>query len=99
MEAVGSVLGRILSRLGLDDELAGWAAVRDWPEFVGPRSARHTRCVAYRDGTLTVEVEGAAWMQELRYLERELVRTINQRLGADRVRTVKFIVPRGGILR
>ena len=32
-------------------------------------------------------------------LERDLVRKVNRHLGTDLVRAVKFVVPRGGILR
>jgi len=99
VEALGSVLGRVLSGLGLSREVAGWQAVEAWPRLVGPRIARHTRAVGFRDGTLHVEVEGSAWMQELGYLSRDLVRRINLELGTTDVREVRFRVPRGGSLR
>jgi predicted nucleic acid-binding Zn ribbon protein len=99
LEAVGSTLGRVLDGLGLGREMAGWEAVRAWPELVGPRIARHTRAVAFRDGALHVEVEGSAWMQELGYLKRDLVRRIGEQVGAAGVRDIRFIVPRGGSLR
>ena len=99
MEAVGGVLARVVRQLGLERELKGWNAAADWPSIVGPRIARHTRCVGFSDGTLRVEAESSSWMHELGYLERELVRKLNRHLGADLVREVKFVVPRGGILR
>jgi len=46
-----------------------------------------------------VEVEGSAWMHELSFLKRDMIREINQRLGSGRVRDVRFVMPRGGILR
>jgi predicted nucleic acid-binding Zn ribbon protein len=99
VEALGSVLGRVLGKLGLSREMSGWQAVTVWPSLVGPRIARHTRAVGFRDGTLQIEVEGSAWMQELGYLKRDLVRRINQHLGSEHVRDVRFVVPRGGSLR
>ncbi|MBI5711404.1 MAG: DUF721 domain-containing protein [Candidatus Eisenbacteria bacterium] len=99
MEHVAGVLSRVLQRLGLDEELIGWRAVGEWGHLVGPRVARHTRAVAFRDGVLQVEVEGSAWMHELGFLKRDLVRKINRHLGNPFVREVRFIVPRGGILR
>jgi len=38
-------------------------------------------------------------MHELGFLKRDLVRRINQRLGADVVREVKLTLPRGGTKR
>ena len=99
MEAVAGVLSRLLKKLGLDQDVQAWRAVEDWPLVVGDRVARHTRAVGFREGTLRVEVEGSAWMQELGFLKRDLIRRSNQHLGSDLVRDVRFVVPRGGILR
>ncbi len=99
MESVAGVLGRLLHQLGLDEQMAGWRAVQEWADLVGERVARHTRAVAFRDGTLYVEVEGSAWMHELQFLSRDLVRRVNERLGRATVRDIRFAIPRGGALR
>lgn len=99
VEALSAVLTRLFVRLGLADELQGWRAVEEWSRLVGPRIAQHTRAVGFRQGTLRVEVEGSAWMHELSYLRHELIRKINRELGADRIRDVRFLVPRKGVLR
>jgi predicted nucleic acid-binding Zn ribbon protein len=99
MEAVSSVLTRVLRKLDLEGELLGWRAVEEWGRLVGARVARRTRAVGFREGTLIVEVEGSAWMHELGFLKRDLIREINRRLGSERVRDVRFVMPRGGILR
>jgi predicted nucleic acid-binding Zn ribbon protein len=93
-EAVSGVLGRVLESLGLSREMSGWQAVEAWPRLVGARVARRTRAVAFRNGTLHVEVEGSAWMQELGYLKRDLVRRINQQLGSELVHDVRLTLPR-----
>jgi predicted nucleic acid-binding Zn ribbon protein len=99
MESIGGLLPRILRDLGLEESLVGWRAVQEWEGVVGDRVARHTRAVAFRDGTLHVEVEGSAWMHELMFLKRDLIRRIQRHLGSDHVRDVRFLVPRGGSLR
>jgi predicted nucleic acid-binding Zn ribbon protein len=96
MQPLGVVLGRVLEDLGLKRGVLGWRAVEAWSRTVGPRIARHTRAVAYRDGTLQVEVDGSAWMHELGFLKRELIRKINDALGSDEVRDVRFTILRGG---
>jgi predicted nucleic acid-binding Zn ribbon protein len=89
----------MLQQLGLGRELDGWRAVEQWAQLVGSRIATHTRAVAFRDGTLQVEVDGSAWMHELGFLKRDLIVTINRSLGADLVRDVRFMIPRGGSQR
>ena len=99
VELVRPILSRLVKRLGLEDELEGWRAVEDWARVVGPRVARHTRAVGYEQGVLRVEVDGSAWMHELGYLKQELIKAVNRELGAARVRDIRFMVPRKGVLR
>ena len=99
MEALPLILSRLFKRLGLEDELQGWRAVEDWARIVGPRVACHTRAIGFEQGVLRVEVEGSAWMHELGYLKQELIKAVNRELGTDRVRDVRFVVPRKGVLR
>ena len=96
VESVSTVTARLLKSLGLEEGLRGWRAVEEWPRAVGPRLARRTRAVEFRDGTLLVEVEGSAWMHELGFLTRDLRRRINDRLGADVVREVRLRMRSGG---
>jgi predicted nucleic acid-binding Zn ribbon protein len=93
------MLPRVLKQLGLDQGLLGWRVVQEWAQVVGPRVARHTRAVAFRDGVLHVEVEGSAWMHELGFLKRDLLQKVNRHIGSRLVRDVRFVMPRGGILR
>ncbi len=99
MEALSGVLPRVLRQLGLEQGLLGWRVVAEWAQVVGPGVARHARAVAFRDGVLQVEVEGSAWMQELGFLKRDLLRKVNRHIGRQLVRDVRFFMPRGGILR
>ena len=93
------MLTRLMARLGLDAELQGWRAVEQWPRIVGPRIARRTHAVGFHDGVLRVEVEGSAWMHELSFLKHDLVRKIQRDLGTNRVRDVRFVLPRQGASR
>jgi len=88
---LAAILPALFEQLGLARTAEGWRAVSDWPAVAGPRLARHTRAVSFRDGTLAVEVEGSAWMHELGFLKRELVRNLNRHLGADVVQDVRFV--------
>src|SRR5262245_17085298 len=99
MESISGALSRALRRYGLESELRGWQAVEEWPRLVGERVSRHTRAVGFRHGTLRVEVDGSAWMHELGFLKRDLVRKVNQHLGGELVRDVRFCLARGGSLR
>jgi predicted nucleic acid-binding Zn ribbon protein len=95
MQSIGSVLDRVLADLGLKPALQGWRAVEAWPTVVGPRLAARTRAVAFRDGTLHVEVDGSAWLHEIGFLKRDLLRRLHDVLGANEVKDLRFMTARG----
>lgn len=99
MESLARILPGLLHDLGLEEGAAGWRAVSEWPALAGERVARRARATGFRDGVLTVEVEGSAWMHELGFLKRELVRRANEHIGVQVVREVRFVLARGGNLR
>jgi predicted nucleic acid-binding Zn ribbon protein len=87
---LASILPALFRKLGLAETAEGWRAVAEWPVVAGARIARHTHAESFRNGALIVEVEGSAWMQELGFLKPELLRNLNQHLGANVVRDVRF---------
>ena len=99
VQSISGVLPALLRELGLEAGIAGWRAVTEWPDAVGPQVARRARAVSFQEGTLVVEVEGSAWLQELSILKRDLVRQVNRRLGSQHVRDLRLINARGGIQR
>ena len=99
MESLKAALERALKQRGIEGELKGWDAVREWPRVVGPRIASRTRAVRFHQGALEVQVEGSAWMQELSVLKPQLIRKMNRELGEGAVTELRYLVPPGGILR
>jgi len=90
MERIGGPLKGLLSRLRLTEPMMGWQAVELWPEMVGQRVAAHSKAVAFHDGTLIVEVDSHAWMNELAYLKRRLIPDLNRRLESDVVKEIRL---------
>ena len=59
-----------------------------WDETVGERIASLARPVGFRDGTLTVAVANAPWMQQLNFLKGEIIEKLNSLLGGQVVRDI-----------
>jgi predicted nucleic acid-binding Zn ribbon protein len=93
---IAGPLEELLDALNLRDPMAGWKAVELWPEVVGARVAAHARATAFRDGVLYVEVDTAAWMNELAYLRRQMASDLNSRLGSERVTDIRLLPKRSG---
>ena len=94
LEPVGSLVGDLLRRLGLDRRLREHQAVTAWEEVVGEAIAQHARSVEIRNGVLFVEVDSSVWMQELGLLRESIVARLNAHLGAALVGRVVLTMER-----
>ena len=59
-----------------------------WSKAVGSRIALHAEPASFRDGTLTLTVDSAPWMQQLTFLKKEIIAKVNSRLGEELVREI-----------
>ncbi len=59
-----------------------------WDAAVGAQIAAKARPVSFHDGTLTVAVVSAPWMQQLTFLKKGILEKLNARLGRDLVRDI-----------
>jgi len=94
LEPVGSLIGQVLRRLGLDRRFEEYRAVEIWPEVVGPAIAAQASAVEIRDGVLFVDVASNVWMQELGLLRNGIVERLNARLGGPRVQRIVLSIAR-----
>jgi predicted nucleic acid-binding Zn ribbon protein len=90
VKKIARPLQDLLTRLDLADPMTGWRALELWPEVVGERVAAKARAVSFRDGQLWVEVESAAWMNELTYLRERIIKELNAKLGDEVVRAIRL---------
>ena len=65
---VGDVLADLTREAGWDTQLAREDVVRAWAEVAGEDTARHTRPVAFSEGTLTVQADSTAWAKQLQLM-------------------------------
>lgn len=77
-----------LAGLGLAERLRETEIWRIWPEVVGAALASRAQPVRIINGTLTVAVSSAPWMQELRFMTAMMKEKLNSRLGAEVVREI-----------
>lgn len=63
-----------------------------WKAVAGPALAAHSAPAALQDGQLTVHVERAAHLFLLHLKHRELLQRLQQRLGTETVRALRFRV-------
>lgn len=88
---IGDALRHVLQRIDPDRRLPAYRVWTFWEEEVGATMAAHAQPAAFRDGVLSVRVDGAAWMQELQFMKEDVRQRLNARLGAELIRDVYFV--------
>lgn len=94
IERVGAVLEQSLKRFDLSTRLNEYGVWPIWNEVVGPTVARNAQPEKIRNGTLFVQVSSPVWMQQLQFMKDIIVEKLNQKLGADIVGKIFFVVGR-----
>jgi hypothetical protein len=81
----------------LSDGFLRWKIWRFWSQIVGPTLAKHCEPVGYERGKLFIWVKSSARMQEIRFFEDTLKTKVNEHVGRDWVKTIRFTLDRHGV--
>ncbi|MCI0453001.1 MAG: DUF721 domain-containing protein [Candidatus Latescibacteria bacterium] len=73
---IGDLLPSVLRDLGLQKRFSERQLVERWADIVGPEISQRARATRYENGTLYVRVDHGAWMQELHFIEKDLVKKL-----------------------
>lgn len=85
-DVIASLLGDAALPFNPDDARI-W---RVWEEVVGLPVARHTRPLWIKEGKLRVSVTDPIWLQELGYVEKTILKKLNEKLGRSAVKRIEF---------
>jgi predicted nucleic acid-binding Zn ribbon protein len=76
---------QFMAQAGLGPEVLQGAkalhATRRWRDIVGEVFAQHSQPDRFEKGTLWVVVDEAAWAQEIRLMQEEILRRLNEAAG------------------
>ena len=94
---VGDALQEYLRSSGLEERLEEAGVVPEWPERVGPAIAAVTEPLrTSAAGVLVVAVRSSAWLSELKLMEREIIRRLNEGRTKGRIQHIRFVMADGG---
>ena len=85
---VSDILSAVLRGTPAEKRLSEGRIWVVWEQAVGSRIASHAVPAAFREGTLTLTVDSAPWMQQLTYLKQELVTKVNAELREEMVKEI-----------
>jgi predicted nucleic acid-binding Zn ribbon protein len=94
-QRIGDALATFLRRTGLGERVKQADVLARWPELVGPEVAAVTRAISISDdGTLFAVARTAGWLNELTFMERELLENINRVSGSKPLRRIRWALMR-----
>ncbi|NJL23733.1 MAG: DUF721 domain-containing protein [Calothrix sp. SM1_5_4] len=83
----------------LSDGFLRWKIWRLWPRIVGETLGKVCEPVGYERGRLWIWVKSSARMQEVRFFEATLRKKVNEHVGREWVRMVRFTLDRREVPR
>jgi predicted nucleic acid-binding Zn ribbon protein len=87
---VGDILPTVLRSIGLDRRLKEQEILAIWPRVVGEEIAARTQPVKIEGGVLYVRVNHSAWMQELHFMEKEIIEKLKDAAPDVEITRIRF---------
>jgi predicted nucleic acid-binding Zn ribbon protein len=89
---VADVVGQVLGELGLDGVARAHQIGAIWEATVGAQVAAHCRPLGLRGDVLEIQADSPVWSQQLQLRKPELLAALEQALGAEAPRELRFQV-------
>lgn len=77
MNKAETVLGPMLKQLGIENGVRLQRIRNDWPDIFEKSISTHMFPAALKEGELLLHVESPAWMQQLTYYKKEIIRKLS----------------------
>lgn len=87
---IGDILPSVLRSIGLDRRLKEHEILAIWPRVVGAEIAARSQPVRVENGVLYVRVDHSAWMQELHFMEREILAKLKESAPDVVIERIRF---------
>jgi predicted nucleic acid-binding Zn ribbon protein len=91
-EKLGDALQEYLRDSGLEERIEEANVLPEWQERVGDAIAAVTVPVRVSRGALLVAVRTSTWLMELRLMEREILRRLNEGRRHGRIERIRFVM-------
>lgn len=81
----------MLKKFGIDNTIAQNKALNIWNEIVGDAVAKNAQPDRVEHGVIIVKVSSPTWRQELYFQKKEIIQKINNTIGKNVIRDIRFI--------
>lgn len=91
---MAAILPGVLRDRGWETQVELHSIFPHWSEVVDEDTAAHAVPMKIVKGTLWVEVENSAWLQQIQFQKMYLLESINTFLKNTRIRDIRFVLPK-----
>jgi predicted nucleic acid-binding Zn ribbon protein len=91
MQSLKLVIDSMLRKFGIDNAIAQNNALNIWNEIVGDTVAKNTEPDRVEHGVIIVKVSSPTWRQELYFQKKEIIQKLNNKIGKNVIRDIRFI--------
>jgi predicted nucleic acid-binding Zn ribbon protein len=91
MQSLKIAIYSMLHRFGIDNAIAQNQALNIWNDIVGNTVAKNTEPDRVEHGVIIVKVSSPTWRQELYFQKKEIIHKINNTIGKNVIRDIRFI--------
>jgi predicted nucleic acid-binding Zn ribbon protein len=96
IQGIDAVVQRLVGRLDLKTVMLELRARQAWADVVGHSVAQRSVAERLAEKTLYVVVESPAWMNELRYIQDDIISKLSAQIGSGVVKRLRHWWPRPG---
>jgi len=88
---IKSILGEFISKNALSDGIDSARVQETWRKLMGKNINAYTKNITLQQDVLVVKLSSSVLRQELSYEKDKIIEMINESLGKDKVRDIRFI--------
>lgn len=88
---IKSILGEFISKNALSDGIDSARVQETWRKLMGKNINAYTKKITLQQDVLVVKLSSSVLRQELSYEKDKIIEMINESLGRDKVRDIRFI--------
>lgn len=91
MQSLKQAIKTTLRKTGLNKGVEQYTALNIWSDVVGKSVSDNTTPERVDHGIMIVKSKSPAWRHELMFQKNEILRKLNEQLGKQTIKDIKFL--------
>lgn len=84
---------QLFANFGMDAQLGEALVITNWPQIVGQKNAENSQPEGITRGTLVVRCKSTAWATQLKLMQADILKRLQQEYPKAEIKAIKFMGP------